>query len=87
MSTGSSHFRTRSSGLAIRPFLAWGGLYITTRMECRSGRAYLPLTWDVAPYGPPALRGDGRNMLRPYGFTRTYPSQHGDGGGFPLSRE
>ena len=27
------------------------------------------------PYGPPALRGDGRNMLRPYGLTRTYPSQ------------
>ena len=24
---------------------------------------------------PPAGGGDGRNMLRPYGFTRTYPSQ------------
>ena len=23
----------------------------------------------------PARRGDGRNMLRPYGLTRTYPSQ------------
>ena len=27
------------------------------------------------PYGPPAMRGDGRNMLRPYGLARTYPCQ------------
>ena len=27
--------------------------------------------------GPPLRRGDGRNMLRPYGLTRTYPSQRG----------
>ncbi len=27
------------------------------------------------PYGPPAQRGDGRNMLRPYGLARTYPSR------------
>ncbi len=25
--------------------------------------------------GPPAVRGDGRNMLRPYDFTHTYHSQ------------
>ena len=25
--------------------------------------------------GFPLVRGDGRNMLRPYGLTRTYPSQ------------
>ena len=30
---------------------------------------------EQPPYGPPAVRGDGRNMLRPYSFTRTYPSQ------------
>ncbi len=36
-----------------------------------------------APLWPPAVRGDGRNMLRPYSFTRTYPSQlrRGEGEG------
>ena len=47
------------------------------------GRVRLP------PYGPPARRGDGRNMLRPYGLTRTYPSQlspagRGSGRSLPL---
>ena len=32
------------------------------------------------PYGLLALRGDGRNMLRPYGLAHTYPSQEGPGG-------
>ena len=27
----------------------------------------------LAPYGPPARRGDGRRMLRPYGLARAYP--------------
>ena len=31
----------------------------------------------MPPYGPPAQRGDGLNMLRPYGFADTYPSQEG----------
>ena len=31
----------------------------------------------MPPYGPPAQRGDGRNMLRPYGLADTYPSQEG----------
>ena len=26
---------------------------------------------------PPLRRGDGRNMLRPYGLADTYPSQEG----------
>ncbi len=44
---------------------------------------------------PPLRRGDGRNMLRPYGLADTYPSQPApspswsdrEGVGFPLSRE
>ena len=34
-------------------------------------------------FGPPwspAAQGDGRNMLRPYGLTRTYPSQRSEPG-------
>ena len=27
------------------------------------------------PYGPPAQRGDGRHMWRPYGLAYTYPNQ------------
>ena len=29
------------------------------------------------PYGPPAARGDGRSVLRPYGLACTYTSQEG----------
>ncbi len=32
-------------------------------------------TYPCQPYSPPAVRGDGRNMLRPYGLARTYPGQ------------
>ena len=38
----------------------------------------------MPPYGPPARRGDGRNMLRPYGLTRTYPSRQGERGWIPV---
>ena len=47
---------------------------------CRAGGACLtPRPGKVLqpPYGPPAMRGDGRNMLRPYGLTRIYPGQGG----------
>ena len=37
-----------------------------------------PTIWP--PCGPPASRGDGRNMLRPYGVGGYMP-------GFPLARE
>ena len=30
---------------------------------------------DCPPYGPPARRGDGRSVLRPYGLACTYSSQ------------
>ena len=31
------------------------------------------------PLWSPRRRGDGRNMLRPYGLAHTYPSQRPDG--------
>ena len=50
-----------------------------TRHSWRSGRTGLQhkrqCRGTSPPMVPPLRRGDGRNMLRPYGLTRTYPSQ------------